>query len=40
MTNTTVVKQTDASRTEMAQVPPVDVIEDPAGITVYADLPG
>ena len=40
MTNTTVVKQTDAGRNEMAQLPPVDVIEDPAGITVYADLPG
>ncbi|MFZ5654197.1 MAG: Hsp20/alpha crystallin family protein [Pseudomonadota bacterium] len=25
---------------EAALLPPVDVIEDPAGITLYADLPG
>jgi HSP20 family molecular chaperone IbpA len=41
MTNQ-VVKQTsnDESRNEPALLPPVDVIEDATGITVYADLPG
>jgi HSP20 family molecular chaperone IbpA len=28
------------SRQEAAMWPPVDVIEDPTGITLYADLPG
>jgi HSP20 family protein len=27
-------------RNEPALLPPVDVIEDPSGITLYADLPG
>jgi HSP20 family protein len=37
-----IVKQTssDESRNEPALLPPVDVIEDATGITVYADLPG
>jgi HSP20 family protein len=41
MTNQ-VVNQTsnDESRSEPALLPPVDVIEDATGITVYADLPG
>jgi len=30
----------DTSRKEAAILPPVDVIEDSAGITLYADLPG
>jgi len=30
----------DTSRKEAAILPPVDVIEDSAGITMYADLPG
>jgi len=30
----------DESRNEPALLPPVDVIEDTTGITVYADLPG
>ncbi len=40
--NNQVVKQTsdDASRSEAALLPPVDVIEDATGITVYADMPG
>jgi HSP20 family protein len=29
-----------ASRDEAALLPPVDVIEDSSGITLYADLPG
>ncbi len=29
-----------AARDEPALLPPVDVIEDPTGITLYADLPG
>lgn len=31
---------TDISREEAALLPPVDVIEDASGITLYADLPG
>jgi HSP20 family molecular chaperone IbpA len=37
---TSVRKQTAASRDEATLMPPVDVIEDVAGITLYADLPG
>ena len=33
-------KDTDTSRRESALLPAVDVIEDSAGITLYADLPG
>jgi HSP20 family protein len=43
MTNQNVTRQTDnnvAAREEPALLPPVDVIEDATGITVYADLPG
>ncbi|SBT09316.1 Heat shock protein Hsp20 [Candidatus Accumulibacter aalborgensis] len=36
--NSTVKKQT--SPDEAALLPPVDVIEDSSGITLYADLPG
>lgn len=30
----------DASRDDAALLPPVDVVEDSTGITLYADLPG
>ncbi len=36
----TVNKSDDATRTEAALTPPVEVIEDASGITLYADLPG
>lgn len=35
-----VTKKPDATRSEAAVMPPVDVIEDATGITLYADLPG
>lgn len=39
--NTSVTKATNgSSRPENALLPPVDVIEDASGITLYADLPG
>jgi HSP20 family protein len=38
--NTAVNKDTKSSTAEAALVPPVDVIEDAQGITLYADLPG
>lgn len=39
--NTNVTKkEQNAARPEPALLPPVDVIEDTAGITLYADLPG
>ena len=38
--NTAVAKQTETSRSPEAMLPPVDVIEDASGITLYADLPG
>jgi HSP20 family protein len=37
---TAVTKETQAARNEAALMPPVDVIEDSTGITLYADLPG
>lgn len=37
---TQVSKQETGSRREPALLPPVDVIEDAAGIVLYADLPG
>jgi len=41
MSETTAVsKETKTPREEGALVPPVDVIEDAGGITLYADLPG
>jgi len=37
----TVTHHTEApARTEPALLPPVDVIEDASGITLYADMPG
>jgi HSP20 family molecular chaperone IbpA len=38
--STAVSKETEAPRDETALLPPVDVIEDSTGITLYADLPG
>lgn len=40
MSETAVSTETKATPTDAALVPPVDVIEDTAGITLYADLPG
>lgn len=37
---TAVAKDSQAARSEAALMPPVDVIEDSGGITLYADLPG
>ncbi len=37
---TNAVNKPDESRREAAVLPPVDVIEDATGITLYADLPG
>ena len=36
----TTAPNAEASRPEPALLPPVDVIEDASGITLYADLPG
>jgi HSP20 family protein len=33
-------RENEASRDDAALLPPVDVIEDAEGITLYADLPG
>jgi HSP20 family molecular chaperone IbpA len=38
--NTAVTKQADTGSAEAALIPPVNVYEDVAGITLYADLPG
>ncbi|MGB0128144.1 MAG: Hsp20/alpha crystallin family protein [Rhodocyclaceae bacterium] len=38
--NTAVTKQAEAARETATLMPPVDVIEDAGGITVYADMPG
>lgn len=38
--DTGVAKATETARNEAALMPPVDVFEDAAGITLYADLPG
>jgi HSP20 family molecular chaperone IbpA len=38
--NTTVARKTAGAPAEAALTPPVDVIEDASGITLYADLPG
>lgn len=39
--NTNVTKTTNGNvRSEAALLPPVDVIEDASGITLFADLPG
>lgn len=41
MTDQTAVAQTnEAARNQATLLPPVDVIEDADGITLYADLPG
>jgi HSP20 family molecular chaperone IbpA len=37
---TSVTKMTEPAYNEQAMLPPVDVIEDAGGITLYADLPG
>ena len=37
---TSVSKTNETARTEAAMLPPVEVIEDANGITLYADLPG
>lgn len=36
----TTVSRDDSTRQDAALLPPVDVIEDATGITLYADLPG
>ncbi|MCC4115855.1 Hsp20/alpha crystallin family protein [Aromatoleum toluclasticum] len=38
--NTNVTRKPDTPASDMALLPPVDVIEDAGGITLYADLPG
>jgi HSP20 family protein len=38
--NTAVTKQAESARDAAALMPPVDVIEDAGGITLYADMPG
>lgn len=38
--NTAVTRDTQTSHSESALIPPVDVVEDSSGITLYADLPG
>lgn len=40
MSDNTHVTKTEADRPEAALLPPVDVVEDAGGITLYADLPG
>lgn len=40
MTDTTVETRDTPAREQPALLPPVDVVEDPSGITLYADLPG
>jgi len=40
LTRTTETAATTPTRPEAALLPPVDVIEDASGITLYADLPG
>jgi HSP20 family protein len=40
MSETSAVTKPEATRNEAAVMPPVDVIEDATGITLYADLPG
>lgn len=37
---TSVAKTSETERDEAALMPPVDVIEDAQGITLYADMPG
>ena len=40
MNNVTTTRNQDVERREPALLPPVDVIEDANGITLYADMPG
>ena len=42
MTDTTTIARTpsESARSEATMMPPVDVIEDAGGITLYADMPG
>ena len=40
MAENTNVARTDSTRADAALMPPVEVIEDASGITLYADLPG
>lgn len=40
MNDTRNVAPTDSAQAQAALMPPVDVVEDSAGITLYADLPG
>jgi HSP20 family molecular chaperone IbpA len=40
MSENTIAKTEETSRSEAALLPPTDVIEDDEGITLYADLPG
>lgn len=42
MSDTTSVAKTptETARSEAAMMPPVDVVEDSGGITLYADMPG
>jgi HSP20 family protein len=40
MSEKTISNQATAERNDTVLLPPVDVIEDASGITLYADLPG
>jgi len=40
MNDTRNIAQRDSSQAQAALMPPVDVVEDSTGITLYADLPG
>ncbi|MEZ5613655.1 MAG: Hsp20/alpha crystallin family protein [Rhodocyclaceae bacterium] len=40
MTSNDIAKQESARGETAAMLPPVDVVEDDSGITLYADLPG
>ncbi len=40
MSDTNVTKAANTLRADVYMTPPVDVIEDASGITLYADLPG
>jgi len=35
-----VTRQAESARSQATMMPPVDVVEDPTGITLFADLPG
>jgi HSP20 family molecular chaperone IbpA len=40
MSDKVTTQQAETARNEAAMLPPVDVVEDTGGITLYADLPG